>query len=142
VVTLARVAEVLGRPVETLQELDRRPFRLAFVEGAYETVVVRDRESGATLEATLDATSGDRVDSDDLRRRDRELAKRHGSTLDPMLLELLLRHPELPAIDVVVTRGGSRGTTPLRATAGEIAALAQHSDVTRIELTAEPEILD
>jgi hypothetical protein len=142
VVTLAQVAVALDRPVEALRELDRRPLRLAFLGGTYETVVVRDRVTGATLEATLEAVNGERVDPVELRRRDRELAARHGSALDPPLLDLLLRHAELEAIRVLVTWEGTADPVPLEAAATEIAALARDSDVARIELAEEPEILD
>jgi hypothetical protein len=142
VVTLAHVAAALDRPVEALRELDRRPLRLAFLGGTYETVVVRDRVTGATLEATLEAVNGESVDPVELRRRDRELAERHGAVLDPPLLDLLLRHPELEAIRVLVTRERMADAVPLRAAAREVAALARDPDVTRIELAEEPEILD
>jgi len=141
-VTLAQVAEALGRPVERLQELDRRPLRPAFAGGWYETVVVRDRASGETVEATLDARTGERVDAAELRRRDRELADRVGAALEPRLRDLLLRHPELPALRVSVTRAGDADATPLQAAATEIAALAQQLDVTRIELAEDVEIRD
>jgi hypothetical protein len=141
-VTLAQVAEALGRPVERLQELDRRPLRPAFAGGRYETVVVRDRASGETVEATLDARTGERVDAAELRRRDRELADRVGAALEPRLRDLLLRHPELPALRVSVTRAGDADATPLQAAATEIAALAQQLDVTRIELAEDVEIRD
>jgi hypothetical protein len=141
VVTLAQVAEALGRPLEELQELDRRPLRLAFAGGEYETVVARDRARGGTVEATLDATSGERVDAAELRRRDRELADRLGAALEPQLRDLLLRHPELPAVLVTVTRERTPSET-LRAAPTEIVALAQGPGVTRIELAEDPEIPD
>jgi hypothetical protein len=141
VVTLAQVADALGRPLEQLQELDRRGLQLAFVSGSYETVVVRDRGAGTTVEATLDAVTGERVDPAELRRRDRELAERIGAALDAPLRDLLLRHPELPAVRAVVTRsGGAREAVHAAATV--IVALAQEPDVTRIELAEDPEILD
>jgi hypothetical protein len=141
VVTLEQVAEALGRPQEQLQELDRRSLRLAFVPGEYETVVVRDRGAGTTVEATLDAATGERVDPAELRRRDRELADRIGTALDPLLRDLLLRHPDLPTVRTLVTRAdGTREV--VRASPADIVVLAQEPDVTRIELAEDPEILD
>jgi hypothetical protein len=141
-VTLAQVAAALGRPREGLQELDRRPLLLAFLGGTYETVVVRDRNTGETLEATLDVDSGEPVDAAELRRRNREVGELEGEALDPALRDLLLRHPELPAIGVVVTRETVRGKSALRASAIEIVAFARDPDVTRIELADDVEILD
>lgn len=141
-VTLAQVAAALGRPVEGLQELDRRPLLLAFLGGTYETVVVRDRNTGDTLEATLDVDSGDRVDAAELRRRNREVGELEGEALDPALHDLLLRHPELPAIRVVVTRETAHDKTAFQASAIDVAALARDPDVTRIELADDVEVLD
>jgi hypothetical protein len=139
--TLTQVAEALGRPVEGLHELDRRPLRLLFVPGSYETIVVRERAGGTIVEATLDGSTGERVDAAELRRRDRELAERLGGTLDRALRDLLLHHPELPELGVLVTREGATGE-PLRASAGEIALLAREPEVTRIALAEDPEIPD
>lgn len=141
-VTLAQVAAALGRPLEGLQELDRRPLLLAFLGGTYETVVVRDRNTGDTLEATLDADSGEHVDAAELRRRNREVGELEGAALDPGLRDLLVRHPELPAIRVVVTRETGSDKTAIEASAIEVAALARNPEVTRIELTGDVEILD
>jgi hypothetical protein len=139
---LTQVGAVLGRAPEALQELDRRPLLLAFLGGNYETVVVRDRTTGETLEATLGVEDGERVDAAELRRRDREVAEREGTALDPRLRELLLRHPELAAMRVVVTRGTDGERSPLQAGAREIVAMAGDPDVTRIELAEDPEIID
>jgi hypothetical protein len=97
---LQSVASILGRPVEVLQELGRRPLPLAFLEGQYETFVVRDLTTGETLEVTLDLESGSRVDSVGLRRLDRERATVEGGKSEPELLEVLLRHPDLEQIRV------------------------------------------
>ena len=142
VVTLTQVGAALGRQPEALQELDRRPLRLAFLGGSYETVVVRDRTTGETLEVTLGIEGGERVDAAELRRRDRQVAEREGQALDPNLRELLLRHPELPTIRVAVSRRPADERTPLQAGAREIVSMARDPDVTRIELTEDPEILD
>jgi hypothetical protein len=142
VVTLAQVAGALGRPVEQLLELDRRPLRLAFLDRTYETVVVRDRATGETVEATLDAASGERADPAELLRRDRELAAKLGDRLSPTLRGLVLRHPELTAVHVAVTREGELEPKPLWASARELAGLARQAGVARIELLEEPEILD
>jgi hypothetical protein len=141
-VTLTQVGAALGRPSEALQELDRRPLLLAFLGGSYETVVVRDRTTGETIEATFGLDGAERVDAGELRRRKREVAEREGKTLDPALRELLLRHPELPSIRVVVTRSAAHEKDPVRASATEIVAMARSPDVMRIELTEDPEILD
>jgi hypothetical protein len=114
---------------------------LAFVPGSYETVVVRDRAGGDTLEVTLDEASGARVDPAELRRRDRELAGRLGGPLSAQLRDLLLRHPELDAVRVVVTRGRDE-PAPLRISSRAIAALAQEPGVTLVELAEDPEIPD
>jgi hypothetical protein len=141
-VTLTQVGAALGRPSETLQELDRRPLLFAFLGGSYETVVVRDRNTGEAIEATFGIDGAERVDAADLRRRNREAAERDGKTLDAALRELLLRHPELPSIRVFVTRTAAHEKAPVRASATEIVAMARSPDVVRIELTEDPEILD
>jgi hypothetical protein len=141
-VTLARVAEALGRPAERLFELDRRPLELAFLDRDYETIVVRDRASGETLEATLDAATGEQADPAELRRRDRELAASLGRRFSPELRELVLRHPELQTLHVAVTREGDAEPMTVRAGARELVALARQPDVVGIELLEEPVILD
>lgn len=97
---LQDVASILGRPVDRLQELDRRPLPLAFIEGRYETVVVRDRVTGELFEVTLDLDRGRRADPDDLRRLDRERAAVEGQKLEPGFLDLVLSHPELRRVEV------------------------------------------
>ena len=87
---LLSVASIFERPVEQLQELDRRPLPLAFVEGQYETFVVRDLATGETLEVTIDLESGRRVDPVELRNHDRQRATVEGRRLEPELLELML----------------------------------------------------
>lgn len=94
------VASILGRSVERLQELDRRPLALAFLGGRYETFVVRDLTTGETLEVTVNLESGRRVDPVELRNRDRQRATVEGRRLTPKLLELVLRHPDLEQIRV------------------------------------------
>jgi hypothetical protein len=140
--TLAQVAEALGRPVGQLSELDRRPLPLAFLDRDYETIVVRDRASGATLEATLDVATGERADPAELLRRDRELAARRGRRLSPQLRDLVVRHPELQKIDVAVTHEGDPDPIPRRASARELVALAREPRVAMIELMEDPKILD
>jgi hypothetical protein len=142
VASLDQVAAALGRPAEQLVELDHRPLTFAFLGGDYETVVVRDRSSGRIIEATLDAASGQRVDAAELRRRDRDLAASLGTRLSPELRYLLLRHPDLPAVSVLVIRSGDSGRTTVRAEARQIVTLAQDAGVARIELLEEPEIKD
>jgi hypothetical protein len=94
------VADQLERPVEVLQEIDRRPLPLAFVEGRYETYVVHDTVTGERLEITLDLDTGRRVDPSELRSRDRQLAAIKGTRFDPDLLDLLLRHPDVERVQV------------------------------------------
>ena len=142
VASLDQVAAALGRPAEQLVELDHRPLTFAFLGGDYETVVVRDRTTGRIIEAILDAASGQRVDAAELRRRDRDLAASLGSRLSWELRDLLLRHPDLPAVSVLVSRRGDSGRTALRAEARQIVTLAQDAGVVRIELLGEPEIKD
>ena len=94
------VAKILGRPVERLQELDREPLLLAFLEGQYETFVVRDLSLGESLEVTLDIESGQRVNPVELRNLDRQLGAIKGRKLEPELLEIVLRHPDIEQIQV------------------------------------------
>lgn len=141
-VTLAQVAAALGRPAEQLLELDRRPLRLAFVDGEYETVVVRDRATEETVEATLDAATGEAADIEELRRRDRRLASSVGGSLSPQLRDLVLRHPGLESVLVAVSREGDPEPTTLRAGARDLVALAQEPPVVGIELLEDPVILD
>jgi hypothetical protein len=141
-VTLAQVAAALGRPADRLLELDRRPLRLAFLDGEYETVVVRDRSTEETVAATLDAATGEAADAEELLRRDRQLAASVGGALSPQLRDLVLRHPELEGVLVAVTRAGDPRPRELRASARELVALAQEADISAIELLEEPVILD
>jgi hypothetical protein len=142
VATLDQVAAALGRRAEDLLELDRRPLRVAFLHHTYETIVVRDRPSGATVEVTLDPATGERADPAELRRRDRELAEKFGGPLSPELRDLVLRHPELEAVHVAVTREGDSEPTSLRVSVRKVVELAQEPGVARIGLLGEPEILD
>jgi hypothetical protein len=94
------VGSALGRPAEELQELDRRPLAFAFLEGRYATFVVRDRRTGEILEVTMDLDSGRRVDLSELRQLDQERAQVRGRKLEPDLLRILLRHPDLEQVQV------------------------------------------
>lgn len=140
--TLAQVAAALGRPAEQLFELDRRPLPVAFLDHDYETVVVRDRVSGATVEATLDAATGEQADPAELIRRDRALAASRGRRMSPQLRDLVVRHPELHNVHVAVTRQGDPAAVPLRVSVRELVALALEPGVARIELLEDPKILD
>jgi hypothetical protein len=142
VASLDQVAAALGHSAERLVELDRRPLIFAFLDGGYETVVVRDRTTGQIIGATVDAASGERIDAAELRGRDRDLAASVGTRLSAELRDLLVRHPDLPAMSVLVSRHGDSDPTALRAGAREIATLAQDASVARIELLEEPEIKD
>lgn len=132
VISLTEIASLLGRPVEQLQELDRRPLHLAFVSGSYEEFVIRDRGTGDTLEIVV-SSDGRRVDPAELRARDRELAEERAQVLSDELLSLLLRHPDLRRVRVRVD---------LELSGREIIRLAEDAGVHRIELVREPEILD
>jgi hypothetical protein len=94
------VASALGRPAVDLQELDRWPLALAFVEGHYETFVLRDLSTGQRLEVTVDLDSGRRVNPAELRQLDYERAQVRGRKLEPGLLRILLRHPDLERVRV------------------------------------------
>lgn len=94
------VAAILERPVERLRVLDRRTLALAFVEGRYAIVVVRDLETDETLEVAFDVDRELPVDPTRLRQRDRERAAVEGRKLQPDLRELVLRHPELEEVEV------------------------------------------
>ena len=141
-VTLEQVAAAVQRPADQLVELDRRPRRFAFLDRSCETVVVRDRATGETLEVTLDAATAQRADPAELLRSERELAGTVGGSLSPTLQGLVVAHPELTALRVTVAREGQREATPLRASVRELVALAQEPGVARIELLEDPEIRD
>jgi hypothetical protein len=96
------VSSILGRPVGRLTELDRRLLPLAFVEGRYETFVLRDRETEEVLKVTLDRDALEAVDPQELRSLDRERAATEGAKLTPGLRDLVLRHPELSRIEIGV----------------------------------------
>lgn len=118
--SLAQVAGILGRPVDQLLELDRRPLRLAFVETAYQTLVVRDRATGETIEVTVDARTSEPADPAELRRLDADAAEEFAAVLSDDLRSLLLRHPGLPALQVAVTRGGATAAEPQTVSAAQI----------------------
>jgi hypothetical protein len=142
VITLEHVASVLGLPSDQLLELDRRAVRLAFVRGSYTTVVARNRADGSTIELTLDDTSGEIVEAAQLRQQDRELAAKIGSRMSEDLRDLVLRHPELPAIRVAVTRADDPRPTTHVVSAREVVGLAQQSEIVWIALLEEPEVRD
>jgi len=167
----SEVATALGLRPERIQVLDRRDLALAFVEGDYEIYTIRDLVTGEPQDVALDERTGARVDAEALRARDRELAADRGVKLAPDLRELLLRHPELPAIEVEATFDPGAGAAgpkrrqleaelarlgiaaspvavdngwALRASlsARQVARLAQLEPVRSVELLADPVILD
>ncbi|HVL99247.1 MAG TPA: S8 family serine peptidase [Egibacteraceae bacterium] len=141
-VSLAQVAAILGRPVERLVELDRRPLRLAFVPaGKHETFVVRDEGTGEIREVTVSVATGTAADPDELRRQDARAAE-VAASLSSELRALLLRHPDLPALMVVVHRGAAAGAERGTLSAREVVALADDPTVSRVELAGDPEIAD
>ena len=99
---LRNVAALLGRSVENLRLLDGRPLVFAFLKGEYKTFVVRDLTTDETVEIALDLKLGRRIDPAELRKRDRERAAVEGRKLEPELLDLLLRHPDLSQMDVLL----------------------------------------
>lgn len=168
----SEVAAALGLPSERIRVLDERPLVFAFVEGEYRIFTIRDLATGELQDVTLNEESGERVDPDSLRARDRELAASEGKKLTPVLLDLLLRHPELVAIEVRAVfdeprSGESRegrarleselarlGIEASPRESGDglvleaslparlVARLAQMPSVRAIELMADPVILD
>jgi hypothetical protein len=135
-----RLAVQLGRPADRLVELDRRPLRLLIRGGSYITVTLRDRQSKEILEPTLDLQTGNLVDAHELRKREREAVERR-TALAPRLRRLLLRHPDLPSLEVLVTRTGG-STERVTTNPADILALADNPAVVRIDSSGEAEILD
>lgn len=136
---IQRVAAALGRPADELLELDRRPVPLAFTPGRFVTLVLRDAATRETLEPTVDAATGALADRAALRGADR-LAGAGLPALSPRLLELLLRHPDLPRLDVTVRRAS--GTRLERLSGAEVGLLARSEDVLTLELSADPVVYD
>jgi hypothetical protein len=168
----SEVAAALGLPSDRIRVLDERPLVFAFVEGEYRIFTIRNLATSELQDVTLDQATGERVDPDGLRARDRELAASEGKKLTPALRDLLVRHPELSALEVRATfdepRSGAAGqgrarleselarlgieASP-RATddglvlevslpARLVARLARIPSVRAIELVADPVILD
>jgi hypothetical protein len=125
-----------------MHELDRRPLPLLFVEAAYETVTVRDQDSGQVHHVTVEVASGDAADPGDLRRLDRELASTRAPALSPELCDLLLRHPDLAQVRVWVTGGGQAERQLVTSSARDVARLAEEASVVRVDLAEEPIVLD
>lgn len=168
----SEVAAALGLPSDRIRVLDERPLVFAFVEGEYRTFTIRNLATGELQDVTLSEDSGERVDPDSLRARDRELAATEGAKLTPALRDLLVRHPELAAIEVRAMfdqpRPGASGQGRARLESelarlgigasprdsGEglvleaslparlVARLAQMPSARAIELVADPVILD
>lgn len=136
---LQLVAHGLNRPANTLNELDRRPLPSLLHRGPFLTVTLRDKVSREILEPTLDLSTGLLVDATALRQRDREAVERRAA-LTPRLGRLLLRHPDLPTVQILVTRHGQsepRALDPLA-----VLALADAPDVTQLDVAVDPEIPD
>jgi hypothetical protein len=134
------VAEQLGRPAEALVELDRRPLRLLVQPGPYLTVTVRDRQTRQVLEPTVDLVTGRLVDASALRERDRAALERRPALTAP-LRRLLLRHPDLPRLDVLVRRRDG-GVETVATDVDGVLALADDPDVVRIELHGDALVQD
>lgn len=133
------LARRLDRPVDTLVELDRRPLPSLLHRGPLLTVTLRDKVSREVLEPTLDLTTGELVDATALRQRDQETVQRRAA-LTPRLGRLLLRHPDLPTVDVLVIRRGQTERVVLNPVA--ILAVADDPDVTQLDVAVDPEIRD
>jgi hypothetical protein len=137
---LELLAAGLDRPVHRLVLLDQRPLQLLLVPGSYLTVTVRDTVSREVLEPTLDLDSGRLVEAEGLRAADRAAAAER-TALSPGLRSLLLRHPDLAALTVVVTRSG--GTTELfTGDAAEVLDLADRPDVSSVDVAGDVVIRD
>lgn len=139
---MEQVAAALGRPVVELVELDRRPLPLLIIEGNYETVTVRDRDSGQVRDVTVEIHSGDVSDPISLRRQDSDLAATHAPALSPVLQDLLLRHPELSQVRVWVTGHQESSRQLLTTSARAAARLAADPAVMRVDLAEDPVVLD
>lgn len=134
------LAEQLGRPVDKIVELDRRPFRLLVNSGSYLTVTLRDRVTREILEPTLDLEAGTLIDADELRTRDREEVDAR-TAIAPRLRRLLLRHPGLPPFEVLVVRTGGE-TERVSSDAAGVLVLADDPEVSRVDIVGETEIRD
>jgi|SRR5215211_2325341 len=139
---IQQVAATLGRPVDQLVELDRQPLPLLLVDGTYETVTVRDRDSGQLHNITVEVISGEVADPQALRRQDSDLATTRASALSVELRELLLRHPELASVRVWVTEDRQTPRQLLTTSARDVARLAEDTAVLRIDLAEDPVVVD
>jgi hypothetical protein len=137
-----QVAAALGRSVDQLVELDRRPLPLLLVDGTYETVTVRDRDSGQIHNVTVEVISGEVADPQAMRRQDSDLATLRASALSAELRELLLRHPELASVRVWVTEDRQAPRQLLTMSARDVARLAEDTAVLRIDLAEDPVVVD
>ena len=161
----AAVAATLGLPLQRIRILAERPLEFAFVDGDYKIYTVRDLGSGKTRDVALDQRTGERIDPDALKARERQLAASEGAKLAPDLRDLLLRHPELEAIEVRAkfaahgheqleaelarlgieaepSSGEGGPVLETRLSAPQIASLAKFGLVRSIQLLTEPVILD
>lgn len=138
--TLRQVETQLGRPAETLVELDRRPLHLLAQPGSYVTLTLRDRATREVLEPTVDLRTGRVVNATELKQRDRDAIERR-SALTPRLRRLLLRHPDLTEVHVEVTNslGGQRR---IIVDSVGVLGLADGPDVVRVDTIEETEIPD
>ena len=133
------LARRLDRPLESLVELDRRPLPSLLHRGPLLTVTLRDKVSREVIEPTLDLTTRELVDATALRQRDQEAVQRRAA-LTPRLGRLLLRHPDLPTVEVLVIRRGRTERVILNPVA--ILTLADAPDVTQLDVAVDPEIRD
>jgi hypothetical protein len=97
------VAAALAGSGHEFVELDRRDLRFAFFPGDFVTAVVRDERTGEVLEISLDLEAETPVEVDELRARDNAASLAHPA-LSAALRDLLIRHGDLPRVEVLVSR--------------------------------------
>ena len=133
-------AAALGVDVEQLVQLDRHELRMAFVPGSFVQLTIRNRATREILEPTIDVGEGGLASADELRARNAAAGRELGA-LSPHLLGLLLRHGDLPRLEVRVTRSDGSAATLVTDVDG-VVALARTSTTMHVELVTEPEIPD
>lgn len=134
------VAAALARHGHEFVELDRRALRFAFVPGDFVTAVVRDQRTGEVLEISLDLEAETPVEVDELRARDRAASLAHPA-LSAALRDLLIRHGDLPRVEVVVSRWNG-ATYRWGGSVPAVVSLSDRAAVERVDLATDPEILD
>lgn len=137
---LQRAAEHLDRAAEELVELDRRSLVLLLTAGTFVTLTVRDRQRRDVHEVTLEQATGRVVDAAVLRTQDREALEQR-TALDPLLRGFLLRHPETPSLEVLVTRADGTLNRVTTDPAG-VVALADDPAVVQVRRAGDAVVRD